>query len=55
MEEHIAELVSINTAMLETLTRIEYYTAILAVSMGMGLGLVIWRLILLSKNQRSLF
>ncbi len=55
MEEHIAELVSINTSILNTLTNIEYYAAILAVCAGLGLGLVLWRLILLSKNQRSLF
>lgn len=37
------------------LNNIEYYTAVLAVACCLGLGLIIWRLIMLSKNQREIF
>ncbi len=43
------------TAMLSSLENIEFYTAISAVCLCLGMGLVVWRLILLSKNQRKLF
>lgn len=38
-----------------SLGKIEYYAATLAATVGLGLGLVMWRIVLLSKNQRRLF
>jgi hypothetical protein len=39
----------------ESVCNIEFYVTVIAVAVCLGLGLVMWRLILLSKNQRSIF
>ena len=61
-EQQAAELLTQAGAILEgvsttsaRLSRIEGYAAVLAVACCMGVGLVLWRLALLSKNQRRLF
>lgn len=49
-----SELVAWHELHEERLINIEYNTAVIAAAAGIGLGLMLWRLTLLSKNQRDI-
>lgn len=54
LPELIQQLIDLQTTANATLAQIQYYAETIAIAAGLTMGFVVWRLFLLSKNQKRL-